>query len=268
MSGGGSRGGGNQITRTEPAAYQLPYLQTGLKNAEGLFNQGGPTQYTGNTVVPFAPQTEAALAGTEARATQGSPLTGGAQDYAQRTLAGDYLNAGNPYLDAAVNRAADKSYQTLTSQFARSGRNVNAAAPLQADILSDITSRMYGDAYDAERNRQQGVLPFVTPLAEADYRDLSALRGVGQEVEGLSGRAVDDAVGRFDFEQQRPQAALDQFLGRVTGMPPGNMQTTQMYRNRAAGAAGGALAGYQLGQGLPWWGQGLTTLGGGIFGYQ
>lgn len=265
QSGGGSSG--NSVTRIEPPSYQLPYLQSGLQRAEGLFNTGGPQQYGGQTVVPFAPQTEAALAGTEARAMGGSPVVAGAQGYVGDTLGGKYLEQGNPYLDAQIGRAADTVYNQTTSRFARSGRNAGAAQPVFQDIVSDLTSRMYGDAYEGERNRQQGVLPFVTPLAEQDYRDLTALRGVGAEVEDLSGRVIDDERARYDYEQARPGMNLDAFLGRVTG----NMgQTTSqpIYRNRAAGALGGALAGNELASMFSTnpWVRGIGAVGGGIFG--
>lgn len=243
---GSSSGSASSTQRTEPPTYQLPYLQQGLGYAQGLFNEGGPQQYGGNTIVPFAPQTEQALSGIEQRATTGSPVTRSAQDYVTNSLNGGFLNK-NPYLDATFNRAADQSYNTLTSQFARAGRNVNAAAPVQADMLTDLASKIYGGAYESERDRQQGVLPYASPLAEADYRDLSALRGVGAEVEGLTGRIIDDRAGRWDFEQNRPESALDQYLGRVSG----NLGTTTtintpQYRNRVGGALGGALGGFAM----------------------
>src|ERR1043166_765121 len=128
---GNSSQQGNQVTKTEPPSYQLPYLQEGLNYARGLFAEGGPQQYQGNTVVPFAPQTEQALQGITDRATQGSPVTQAAQGLVTNTLKGGYLGQNNPYLDATFKKAADQSYNTLTSQFARSGRNVNAAAPVQ-----------------------------------------------------------------------------------------------------------------------------------------
>jgi hypothetical protein len=255
--------GGTQVTTTNPPAYQLPYLQEGLGGARGLFQQGGPQQYGGNTVVPFSPQSEAAMQGIEQRAAGGSPVMQGAQSHVTDTLGGKFLNQGNPYLDTAIKRAADTSYNTLTSQFARAGRNVNAAAPLQADMLTDITSRMYGDAYDAERNRQTQALAYASPLAEADYRDLAALQGVGQQVEGKAGEIIGDNVSRWNYDQQRPGNTLDDFLRRVSGNI-GSQSTTQLpdvYRNRTAGAAGGALAGYQMGEGSPWW-----TLAGGLLG--
>lgn len=262
---GSSSPSGNQTTRTEPPSYQLPYLQEGLGYARGLFAEGGPDQYQGNTVVPFAPQTERALSGIEQRAVNGSPVTGAGQGYVQDTLNGRYLDQQNPYLDATFNRAAQATQASLEGQYAGTGRNVAASLPQRTDMLTGLATQIYGGAYDAERNRQQGVLPYVSPLAEADYRDLSALRGVGAEVEDLSGRYMEDAARRYDFEQNRPGNALDSYLQRIGGNM-GQTQITPVYRNRTAGAAGGALSGAQMGSYFGPWGTAIGAIGGGLLG--
>jgi len=253
--------GGTQVTRSEPPAYQLPYLTEGLEYARGLFAEGPPEQYQGNTVVPFASQTEDALAMQEARARGGSPVTRAAQGYVTDSLSGAHIG-GNPWLDATFDRAARQSRGVLESEFARAGRDIGAAAPARADMLTDLATTIYGGAYDADRNRQQQSLAFASPLAEQDYRDIAALRGVGGEVEAQTGQIIDDAVRRHDYEQQVPGQWLDQYLGRVSGNM-GQTSTTQLppqHVNRGAGAAGGALAGYSLG-GDQWGGWG-ALLGG------
>lgn len=248
MSGGGGGGSGNQTTRIEPPNYQLPYLQSGLSQAQGLYNQGP-------RVVPFAPQTEAALAGMTTRASQGSPLNTSAQNYTQQTLQGGFLGS-NPYLDATFNRAALATQNQLDSQYARAGRNVSAGQPIRAQQLNDLATSIYGGAYENERNRQQQVLPLAPTLANQDYLDLDRLRGVGAEVEGLAGQYAD-----------APGNALDDYLRRVQGNI-GSTQTTSVPRNRAAGAAGGALTGYGIGSQFGPYGGLLGALGGGLLGYQ
>lgn len=244
----GSTAGGTTVQSNEPPSYVKPYLEQGLAGAADLYAQGGPEQYTGNRVVPFAPETEAAMAGTVARATNGSPVVGAGQDYATKSLNGDFMGK-NPYLDATFDQAARRSRNQLTSEFARSGRDVGAAAPARADMLTDLATNIYGGAYENDRNRQQGVLPYVNPLAEADYRDLNALGSVGGQVEDMSGRMIEDSAARFDYEQQRPETNLDRFGSRILGSP-GSVTTTQMpdvYRNPAAGALGGGMAGSMFG---------------------
>jgi hypothetical protein len=237
-----------QTTTTTPPAYQLPYLQYGLNQAKQLYSQGTP-------VIPFAPQSEAALSGVEQRATNGSPLVQSAQDYAQKSLSGGFLGS-NPYLDQTFNQAALATQNQLASQFAGSGRNVDASMGLRSQQLNDLATKIYGGNYQNERALQQGVLGSVLPLANQDYVDLAQLRGVGSDVEGLAREYA-----------QAPGQALDQYLGRVSG----NMgQTTSqpLYRNSAGSILGGALLGSQLGSSVssnPYAGV-IGAIGGGLLG--
>jgi hypothetical protein len=280
MSGGGG-GGKSEVTRIEPPSYQLPYLQDSLKYAQGLFREGGPEQYQGSTVTPFAPQTEQALGLTQQRATQGSPVIDAAQGFVQRGLntpiTSQFGGATNPYLDQTFERAAQQSRGVLSSEFSRGGRNIDASAPARADMLSGLAAQIYAPAYENERNRQlqdltsqrsnqMSLLGYASPLAEADYRDLAALRGVGAEVEGLTGRYQDDARARFEYEQQRPQAALDAYIGRISGQMGQTQIAPPQERNRAAGALGGAASGAALGSMFGPWGTAIGALGGGLFG--
>lgn len=242
---GGSSGGGG-VTRVEPPSYQLPYLQYGTNQAQQIYNRG-------RQVVPFAPQTEMAIAGTTQRALTGSPVTNAAQNYATQSLQGGFLGS-NPWLDQTFNRAALGTQNQLASEFARSGRNVGASEPIRAQQLNDLATGIYGGAYENERNRQQGVLGQAGALANQDYVDLAQLGGAGAQVEGLA-QQYTDAQG----------ANLDDYLRRVSGNL-GSTTTTPSSRNRLAGAAGGALAGAQLGSYFGPWGTAIGAVGGGLFG--
>lgn len=236
-------GGGNQVTKTEPPAYQLPYLKSGLQQAGALYNQG-------QTVVPFSPQTEQALQMTQQRAQAGSPITTAGQNYATKSLQGGFLGS-NPYVDQTFNRAALSTQNQLASEFGRSGRSVDASEGLRSQQLNDLATGIYGGDYEQERNRMQGTLPYVSPLAEADYSDASHLAGVGSTVEGLAQRYAD-----------APGASLDQYLQRVQGNNFGSTQSSPSNRNALGGAFGGASAGSVFG---PWGTLGGAVLGG-IFG--
>ncbi len=249
MAGGG--GSGNSTTRMEPPKYQLPYLQTGLSEAQSLYNR----QAGGQTVAPFSSETEAGLTGITQRAAAGSPITTAADSLATQTLNGGFLGS-NPHLDATFNRAALQTQNQLASQFAGSGRNIAASEGLRSQQLNDLATGIYGGAYDAERNRQQQVLGMSPQLAGAGYADYDRLLGVGAQREGLSQEQL-DAPGR----------SLDQFLTRVSGNY-GQTQISPSTRNRGAGAMGGAMMGSQMaGQfsSNPW-AQGAGALLGGYMG--
>jgi hypothetical protein len=266
-----------------------------------LYETGGPQYYGGNTVVPFSNQTEQSLGLTEQRALQGSPVSDAAQNYATNTLSATpasqfgtgpnpYGSVNNPYLDATFGKAADSVQNRLESQFAGAGRNVSASMPANADYLSGLATQIYGGAYENERNRglqsyeserdrmaqdlsqqrahQFGVAGLAPTLANQDYVDLQALGGVGGQVEDLAGRLMEDQAARWDFSQNAPQTNLDNYIARITGGYPGGTQTntTPTYRNRTAGAAGGAMAGAQMGSAFGPWGTAIGAIGGGLLG--
>jgi len=223
-----SGGGGGSTTTAGPPSWQLPYIKEGMAGAQQQYQAGG------TPVVPFSPETEAALTGTAARAQNGNAGVTAAQNVNTQTMNGGFLG-NNPYLDATFNRAALQTQNQLQSEFARSGRNVDAAQGLRSQQLNDLATGIYGGAYDAERNRQQQAIGSATGLANQDYVDLGQLAGVGAQREGLA----------QDMANQ-PGQALDQYLGRVSG--GGGTSTYQpSNRNRFAGAIGGGMLGSQLG---------------------
>lgn len=251
-----------QTTTTEPPKYLLPYLQQGAEAAQSMYGAGG------TPVTPFSPQTEQALAMTEQRALSGSPVTQAAQGYATKSLNGGFMGqnpflqgGANPYLDATFNQAAQSSRNVLESEFARSGRNINAAAPARADMLSNLATNIYGGAYENDANRrfgayqgerqlQQNMIPFAGSLAAQDYGDLGQLATVGAQREDLAR----EQAGQPGFN-------LDQFLARLQGFPGGTTTNSiPMERNRLAGALGGGMMGNQMFGG--WGALGGALLGG------
>jgi hypothetical protein len=247
---GGSSGGTQTVG---PPKYQLPYLQRGLEEAEGIYN----TQRGGQNVVPLSPETNQSLDMAANRARGGSPVVGAAQDLATKTLQGGFMGA-NPYLDATFNRAALQTQNQLASQFAGSNRNIGASEGLRSQQLNDLATGIYGGAYDSERNRMQDALGAAIPLANQDYVDAGQLGQVGAAREGFAQEQMD-----------APGLALDNFLGRV-GAPMGQTSVMNPARNRAAGAIGGGMLGSQFANqmGYGGWGQAAGgLLGAGIGGW-
>ena len=283
-----------------PPAWQQPYLQQGLQYSQNLLNAGAPQQYPGQTVTPFSQATEQAMQGIQQRATAGSPLVNQAQSYVGNQLQqpvssqfgqaqNPYASGGNPFggatnphLDQTFQRAAQQSRGQLESEFARSGRNLNAAAPIRGEQLNNLATSIYGGAYEGERNRQYGygtqqlgigaqgfenaqqrqlsdvqnqrgnnlsALSQVPGLANQQYVDYSALAGVGAQMEGLTSRYQQDAQNRFNYEQQAPGMQLDQYLQRTGAVNGGQNSTTQtpFYSSTAGNALGGALVGSSIG---------------------
>lgn len=256
---------GKQVTRTEPPRYAMPNLESGMTRTENLYGMGGPQQYQGNTVVPFAPQTEQSFNMISDRAINGSPVSSAAQNLAVNTLNGNYLNS-NPFLDSMFDRASGAVQNRISSQFGQYGRDVSASLPFQQQGLNDLATQIYGGNYDAERNRQMQMLPYQQQIANQPYQDAAMLRGVGSEVEGMAGNIINDNVSRWNFEQQRPELALDSFLNRTMGNTMGSTSVTPQYSNPGMGALGGAMTGASMGSMFGPWGTAIGGIGGGLLG--
>lgn len=201
----------------------------------------------------------------------------------------------NPYLDSMYSAAArpvvdqfkNATAPSIASRFLKSGRynsgamgdTMTGAADVLGQNLTGMAANIYGSGYEAERGRQVGAqgqmaglgesflgrqqdaMQFAPQLAMQDYNDIGQLAQVGATREDLGERQIAENMNRWNYNQQQPANKLNQFLQFVQGNY-GGQQTTQqpVYRNRAAGAAGGAMAG---GATFGPWG----AVAGGLLGY-
>lgn len=257
--GGGSPDNVTQTQTTNPPDYVVPYLQ-GAATASQEMYKGGPNQYyQGQTVTPFSGETEQALDMTTQRAQNGSPVNQAASGYTADVLGGKYLNS-NPHVDKMFNQAALATQNQLSSEFARSGRNTDAAIAPRSDQLNNLATNIYGGNYANERAMQNSTLGQANSIANQDYVDAQRLGQVGATREDLTSRNMADQVARHDYAQNAPGIALDQYIARLNNQPGGSSSaTTPYFRNRAAGGLGGASVGYDMGGG---WG----ALAGGLLG--
>ena len=271
MSGGGSGGGTNTVTRTELDPVMRPFVQYGLEESARLYqNPDVPQYYPGQTFVSPSQQTQAALAAAQQRATMGNPLVPAAQQAAQQTIQGGFLG-GNPFFEGAFRGAtagAQTAYQDATQQAlsnaSRAGRYgsgamgtaLDRAGGVFANALTNTAGQLAFQNYDIERGRQQAMIGAAPGLAGADYTDINQLLQTGQAAEGYQEAAMADAVNRFNFAQQAPYQKLQSYLSGAYGAPSGMQVSQPVYRNQVGNILGGALTGAALG--------GSTGLGAGV----
>lgn len=178
---------------------------------------------------------------------------------------GDMLNS-NPYLDKMAN-AADNSivrnYQTavapgVDSALARFGRYgsgamENAKSQAQQDLaeqLGNTNAGIYGQAY------QQGMQNMLQASALAPQ---AANLGLGLA-------QAENTVGAT--QRNLPINNLKDYMSLIQGNYGGTTtQSTPYYTNPYAGAAGGALAGYEMAGGSKNPYAGYGALAGGLMGY-
>lgn len=257
-------------TTSEPPAYLQPFLQRAAQESENLFNTGGPQQFQGNTIAPFSDQTNQALSMATQRAVDGSPVNAAAQNNALATLNGDFFSQNNQFVQDQIQNAIDPVRRNLDSVFARSGRDLEAQAPVLQEAASDIASDFAFQNFNAERGRQLQAQALAPTLAGTDFTDIAQLANVGSTIEGQTQDIINDRVNRFNFDETAPDRNLDAFLQRLgisTSLGGGTTAQTQpVQRNQVAGGLGGALAGAQLGSVIPGLGTGIGAIGGGLLG--
>lgn len=260
---------------TEPPAYVAEQLRYGMQEARDLYNKGLPEFFPNQTYADFTPQQIEAMSRAESRARQGSPLTKEAQANLQATLRGDYIN-NNPYLNDMINAANRGTIEqftkgvmpTVQAGLGRSGRygsnaatqeRYNQAQKTLAQQLADTEANIRGQSYEQERARQFQALGLAPTLAAQDYTDIAQLAAVGEQQQAMAQNAINEEMQRYQYNNTIDQQALDQFLGRVSGIGgiAGNV-TTQVTPVQGSSpfsqalGVGASLAGAAFGS--PWLG--------------
>lgn len=234
---GGGGGTQTQTARAEIDPALKPYVEYALGEAKRLYQGTTPSFYPGKTYVEPSEQTKSALTMAEQRATAGSPLTRAAQEQMLSVIQGRDVN---PFLAGALEQANrlsgeqfTRNIQALQSEAASRGRYGSSAMGQQAGTAQDIFARALAEqggqlAYqsaEAERQRQMEAIRNAPAMAEADYADIQKLLNVGKTYEGFSANELQDAINRWNFEQNLPFMKLQQYAGLIYGAPQGQIVT-------------------------------------------
>jgi len=139
----------NNTSSSAPAAFAMPYLSSGLGQAQSIYNQN-----------------------------QSGGLFGQAQQLAGDTLSGKYLTPdSNPYLKNYVNDALGQAGSAFAGQYGGpAGQNLGNSGYQEALArgLGGVASGMYSNAYNAERGNQMAAIPFASSLPYANLQNYMA----------------------------------------------------------------------------------------------
>jgi hypothetical protein len=225
-----SKGGGSTRTintMVNPPEYAKPFLEYGLSQAKDLFSSAQPQYYPGQTTVGFSPESEMALSGIRDQAITGSPFIKGVQDVVMQNLMGT-----NP-LQAAAFRPVVEQVQSQAAKAGRYGSGYQQAALGQA---------LAPYAYQA----QQAAIQQAPAARQFGMADLETLMRVGGAREAQSQAELAADIERFQFEQNRPQQKLRDYMATVAGGTVGSEQITPQFRNPTADFLGMATQGVGL----------------------
>jgi len=255
-------------TSSEPSEFVRPYVTEAFGQAQDLFRSPTPNYFPSQTYAGFAPETTAALNLASARALN-NPLLGSSQTEINKILQGDYLTpTSNPYLQDLYNQMAGDVTSGVQSQFTKAGRlGSSANQETLARELGNLATKVYSPNYEQERANMMAATQLAPQLAQADYQDIQALGGVGQTREAMEMAQIQDAMARFDFEQQKPYYKLREYLASIgAAVPQTSSVTKPVFRNTGAGLLGGAMQGAELAGLIPGMGAGWGAIGGGLLG--
>lgn len=234
-----------------------------------------PSYFPGQTFVGPSAYTQQAIEATAQRAQAGSPLVAAAQQGVQQLASGQGPMADtasgqmlgyNPFLQGTFESVArpltqqfQGQIQNIASQASRAGRYGSAAqGQLQTGAAESLAANLAGlgerlgfQSYGLERQLQEqarqqqqaGMLQaaqLAPGLAAQDYTETQRLLGAGQLQEQYGQQELQDAINRYNFEQQAPYRALQQYLSYIGGVPAGAQQVAPEYTNPAATLLGGA----------------------------
>ena len=225
-----SKGGGSTRTintMVNPPEYAKPFLEYGLSQAKDLFSSAQPQYYPGQTTVGFSPESEMGLSGIRDQAITGSPFIKGVQDVVMQNLMGT-----NP-LQAAAFRPVVEQVQSQAAKAGRYGSGYQQAALGQA---------LAPYAYQA----QQAAIEQAPGARQFGMADLETLMRVGGAREAQSQAELAADIERFQFEQNRPQQKLRDYMATVAGGTVGSEQITPQFRNPTADFLGMATQGAGL----------------------
>ena len=235
---GGGGGTQTQTARAEIDPTLKPYVEYGLGEAKRLYQGTTPSYFPGQTFVSPSEATTQALRMAEERATAGSPLTRAAQQQTLETIQGRGVN---PFLAGALeqsNRLAGEQFtrniQQLQSEAASAGRYGSSAMGQRTGQAQDIFARALAEqggqlAYqsaEAERQRQMEATRNAPAMAAQDYADIQRLLTVGGAREQQAAAELQDAINRYNFEQNLPAMKLQQYAGLIYGAPQGQTVTS------------------------------------------
>ena len=140
--------------------------------------------------------------------------------------------------EQALARQQQAAQQQLATQLSAAGGLGQTQAQMLAAQLQ-AAQGLTGAAQGAAGVQLQAS-QLAPALAEQDYAGAQRMLQLGQLQERYGMQELQDAINRYNFQQQAPYRALQQFSSFLSGFPAGHQQVTPSYTNPAASLLGGA----------------------------
>lgn len=284
---GGLRGGGGQqqaaptsttTTNTStPWGGQQPYLKEIFKQAQAQYNDPAltPKYFEGAVTAAPSNSTLAAQQSLTQGAGQVQGLADSSVDAAKFNLGAARDVTTNPYIQRAVEAAVRPIQQQLTDtggtlsqirdqtnnsgQWGGSTRGDIAAGLAVARAnqqIGDTAATMYSDAYKNAMDNATKTLALTPGVAQTVQAPGTMLDAVGQQQTAYSQQLINDAIDKWNFQQNLPAAKLAQYQSLIQGNYGGQSSGTSTSTGGVVSGGGNSFMS-TLGTGL----SALGTLG-------
>ncbi|MAK37695.1 MAG: hypothetical protein CMC15_16165 [Flavobacteriaceae bacterium] len=233
-----------EIITTRSTPYFSEDLDYIADEAERLYREGGVDTY-GKTLLPdMSPERRDAYDMMESIARGGGGVSDAAVSMLSDTLSGQYLSPEtNPYLkgmyddaSAALGEAFRReTIPGLAAQFASGGRYgsgmmtemLGRGQEAVADSMGELANKLYGGAYESERDRMLKGLGYLPEVEKSRYFDADRLADVGSNREMFEREQLADEYDMFMREQLNPYENLSRYLNVVGGDFGGDVSRTE-----------------------------------------
>lgn len=213
----GSSNTQTQTTSSAPWKPSQPYLKGGLKMADNLLDKGkGFKAYPGQGWVDFSPETNQALGSMASMAQGPNPFYGGASNFTQGLLGGNYnldqsgyqaLQGQGPNTEGDYRAMLDgentayaqmrqNTANTLGDQIQRQFGGASYGAPENASYLTkgvgDVLTQMDSNNYFQRQAMKQGLLNNITGVQQQNFDNQRGLLG---DMSNLSQQDINNRMG-------------------------------------------------------------------------
>ena len=272
-----SKTGGTTTTSSESGlpAFQQPYVDQQLKDAQTLYQSGGPQYYPGDTVAGFTDaQTQAQNQLLNQVAGQQQTTANTATDAWTNLLKNSANVNSDPNLASAVSGAIRPTLQQLTdvtlpsinrgyetaggAGSSREGIAQGLATARTGQSALDTASKMYSDAYQQGQQTQLAALNQTPTIQSAQSAPAATISAVGQQQQEMNQAKITEDVNRYTYNQNLPYQNLTNYANMIKGPfgGTGSSTTVAPTQGTAEQIAGGLLTAIPsitaLGKALGW----------------
>jgi hypothetical protein len=224
---------GGSTTRTEPWAEQKPYLQQGFQQAAGLYNQGPPAFYPGQTLAGFSPAQQMAQQATMGYAM--GPRPAAQQAAAEKAMIGGLsggvdMSTFSPMVSALSQGVQSNLQQNILPGIRESLVRYQPGGSTRGDleqnkaISSAVTAgmtkplaEMYTSAYQGAQGRVPQFAQQYPTIMGAPMGMYGAMGDVGAQQRAMQQEQINQQQRAYEYTAQAPMNALQQYMANISG---------------------------------------------------